>query len=190
MNILKKIGTAIFATSYYITAIILGIIISIAIISFVGLKTYSNTIENYSQTQVAWNNLTEDIYSDIAICKKQITVLYSEIANLSQEEQETYSYKLNILTRRLEDLDNAMTYSEQFQIYPDLPDIVSTINNLTKKIENKSNFDVSFINNNPNLLTTYNNATLETNSSLDTPFGKIISNIFDLHYWSQLQIKY
>ena len=189
MNVLKKIGDCIFATSYYCTAIILGIVLSISLLTYVSLNIYSNTIQQYSTTQLDWNNVVEDIYSDLRVCKDEINILNETIIGMEKEEE--ISYKLNIIYRTIEDLDNSMTFGEQYQAYTDLPQIVKSINSISKTVKSeKSSFNPNILDNNKELLTKYNQSALTTNETLNTTFGKLISNIFNLHTWPQVQINY
>lgn len=189
MNILKKIGDCIFATSYYCIAIILGIVLSASLITYGGLKIYSNTIQQYSNTQITWNTLVEDIYSDLRSCKEEISILNNSI--IGTENEQEISYKLNIISRTVEDLDNSMTFGEQYQAYTDLPQIVKSLSSVSKNIDTeKTSFSQNILDNNKELLNKYNQSALETNETLSTPLGKLIGNIFNLHSWPQVQINY
>lgn len=191
-NILNKIGTSLFATSYYVIAIIIGIILAGSILVFSGLKIYSNVTEQYSTTQLAWNNVTSDIYSDLRVCKDQLSELYN-IISIDSEDYNTHRMQLDKVSKSIEELDNAMTYSEQYSLYSYIPIITKNVNTLTKNIDvnKETNFDYNGImSNNKELLDIYNHSITKTNNNLTTPFGKLISNIFNLHAWPQVVIKY
>ena len=191
-NILNKTGTGIFAISYYTIAIIIGIILAISILVFSGLKIYSNVTEQYSVTQIAWNDVTADIYSDLRHCKTQLSELYTMIS-VENENYDTQRMQLDKVSKSIEELDNAMTYSEQYSLYTYVPIIIKNVNTLTKSIDTKkeTNFDYNaIISNNKELLDFYNNSITKTNNSLTTTFGKLVANIFNMHEWPQVSINY
>ena len=191
-KILNKTGTGLFATSYYVIAIIIGMILAVSVLVFSGLKIYSNVTEQYSTTQIAWNNVTSDIYSDLRKCKNQLSELYNMIS-VESEDYDTHRMQLDKVSKSIEELDNAMTYSEQYSLYTYIPIITKNVNTLTKNIDTnkETNFNYNGImSNNKELLDIYNNSITETNNNLTTPFGKLIANIFDMHAWPQVAIKY
>ena len=191
-KILNKTGTDLFAISYYVLAIIIGMILAVSVLVFSGLKIYSNVTEQYSTTQIAWNNVTSDIYSDLRECKNQLSELYNMIS-VESEDYDTHRMQLDKVSKSIEELDNAMTYSEQYSLYTYIPIITKNVNTLTKNIDTnkETNFNYNGImSNNKELLDIYNNSITETNNNLTTPFGKLIVNIFDMHAWPQMVIKY
>lgn len=191
-KILNKTGTGLFATSYYVIAIIIGMILAVSVLVFSGLKIYSNVTEQYSTTQIAWNNVTSDIYSDLRECKNQLSELYNMIS-VESEDYDTHRMQLDKVSKSIEELDNAMTYSEQYSLYTYIPIITKNVNTLTKNIDTnkETNFNYNGImSNNKELLDIYNNSITETNNNLTTSFGKLIANIFDMHAWPQVVIKY
>lgn len=192
VSILNKIGTCILASSYYITAIILSIIIAFAILIYSGLNIYSNTVEQYSNTQIAWNNITSDIYSDISICKKQLENLKPLITS-EMEDAETTRNQIKKVEKSIEEIDNAMTYGQQYNLYTYLPTIFNNVRILTKNIDknNETSFDYNaIISNNKELLDTYNQSVSATNNSINSKLGGIIAKIFNLHTWPIVEIKY
>lgn len=191
-SLFKKIGNGIFATSYYTITIIISIILTMSLFIFCGLKIYSNVLNQYKNTQIAWHNVTNDISNDLSEMKIQVSKL-NTLIDTSSEDGSVQEYELVKVSKIIDEMDNAMTYAEQYEKYQDLTVCINKINTLTNSIDtnHETQFDSSkILSNNKELLNEYNNTINKTNKKLKSPFGKLIQNIFNLHYWNTIDLKY
>lgn len=188
LSFLKTIGNGIGAIGYYFSSIIISLLIAMAIVIISFLSLYSNITADYSDIQIAWSNVDEDLNKDLSFAKKQLQLLRELNIDTSLYYSET-NKNLSLIDATIQDIDNAMTYQEKINVYPKLEIVLKDLDAMTKYMdkEKKLNFDISLLlANNEELKTTYNGKCNHLNKKLSQPQYKIIKNVFSFHDWKAI----
>lgn len=188
LNFLKNIGNGIGAIGYYFSTILISLLIAIAVVAISFLSLYSNITNDYSEIQIAWNELDKDLNNDLSFAKVQLEQLKALNVDTSLYYSET-NKNLSLIDATIQDIDNAMTYQEKINAYPKLETVLNDLNAMTKYIDkdNTLTFDTALLlENNQSLKNTYNEKCNYINKKLSHPQYKIIKNVFSLHEWKTL----
>lgn len=170
---------------YYLTAVILSIVLVMGVIGFMGYKAYQNYYLEYLNVQESWINLDGEFIDDIAIVThnhKSIETYLKENKELNTKENKLI---LSNTKNELKSIIEAMSYSEKISEYPKIFSIAKDLRILSEKLELETEFyNLSKIdNNNKELINTYNSKAQEWNTnSLFFPLD-IISELASFHTW-------
>lgn len=184
----KNIGNGIGAIGYYFSTILISLLIAIAVVVISFLSLYSNITNDYSEIQIAWNELDKDLNNDLSFAKVQLEQLKTLNVDTSLYYSET-NKNLSLIDATIQDIDNAMTYQEKINAYPKLETVLNDLNAMTKYMDkdNTLTFDTALLlENNQSLKNTYNEKCNYINKKLSQPQYKIIKNVFSLHEWKIL----
>lgn len=188
LNFIKYIGNSIGAIGYYFSSIIISLLIAMAIVIISFLSLYSNITADYSDIQIAWSNVDEDLNKDLSFAKTQLQLLRELNVDTSLYYSET-NKNLSLIDATIQDIDNAMTYQEKIRAYPKLETVLKDLDAMTKYMdkEQKLSFDINLLlENNEDLKNTYNKKCNYINKKLSQPQYKIIKNVFSFHDWKTI----
>ena len=134
LNFLKNIGNGIGAIGYYFSTILISLLIAIAVVAISFLSLYSNITNDYSEIQIAWNELDKDLNNDLSFAKVQLEQLKTLNVDTNLYYSET-NKNLSLIDATIQDIDNAMTYQEKINAYPKLETVLNDLNAMTKYMD-------------------------------------------------------
>ena len=116
---LKNTGNFFGAIGYYISTIIIALILAVVFVAMFFLSSYDNITSDYSNVQIAWNNVDNDIASDLRETKTQIAIL-NTLNTIENPYYSETSKNLKVISNMIQDIDNAMSYQQKIAIYKEV----------------------------------------------------------------------